>query len=146
MAYNDAGDVIVKHTCPVFGGIGILGPIILTNASATFETLIDIPWKTCRLVSARFDCTTAVDTGSAGMNIDLELNAAGGTTMMNIAVAASAAVASQTYGTVSSAAACNNLDRDEATRDKINVEVDGTASAAGAGMLWMIFEPISGNV
>ena len=142
MAYNDAGDVIVKDMCPVFGLPGILGPILLTNNATEFQTLIDIPWKECKLVSARFDVTTAIDSAAA-MNIDLELNIATGTLMMNVSVTAASAVAAQVYGTVSSAEACNKLDRDNAARDKINIEVDGSTTGTGAGMLWLMFEPIS---
>ena len=142
MAYNDAGDVILKDMCPVFGLPGILGPIPLTNNATEFQTLIDIPWKECKLVSARFDVTTTVDTVGA-MNIDLELNAASGTAMMNVSVTAGSAVAAQLYGTVTSAAACNKLDRDNTARDKINIEVDGSTTGTGAGMLWLMFEPIS---
>ncbi len=142
MAYNDAGDVIVKDMCPVFGLPGILGPIPLTNNATEFQTLIDIPWQECKLVSARFDVTTAID-GDGSMEIDIELNAAAGTEMMSLTATASAAVAAQYYGTVTSAVACNKLDRDDADRDKINIEVDGSTTGTGAGMLWLMFEPIS---
>ena len=137
---NSGGSIKNSFNCPIFGEPGILGPIPLTNAATEFQTLIDIPWKNCRLAEARFDVTTAIDsTGS--MVIQMELNAADGTAMMTCSPSASAAVASQTYGTVSSAAACNKLDRDNADRDKINISVDGSTAAAGAGMLWLFFEP-----
>ena len=144
MAYNKAGDVILQDMCPVFGMPGTLGPIPLSNAVSEFETLIDVPWKECKLVSARFDCTTAIDT-TAAMIIKLELNVADGTEMMAFSVTKGSAVASQAYATVTSAAACNSLDRDNAARDKINISTDGhdTGGTAGAGMLWLMFEPIS---
>ena len=73
--------------------------------------------------------------------LDIELNAAAGTEMMTLQVSAGTSVGVQDYATVTSAAACNKLDRDDSARDKVNIEVDGSASAVGAVMLTMMFEP-----
>lgn len=117
--------------------------VYVPNTSAESNILIDIPWKRCELVHAYTVCVTAVDATGA-MEIDLELNAAGGTEMMTAQVAASSSVGDQDDFSVTTAAACKNLSRDESARDKINIEVDGSTEAAGAVMLFMYFESYRG--
>ncbi len=142
MAYNDAGgNVIVKDMCPVMGLPGTISQHVNNSAGST-NYLLDIPWKGCKLVAAYTVVTTLIDTVAA-MEIDIELNAASGTEMMSIQVAAASAVGTQDYASVSSAAACNKLDRDDADRDKVNIEVDGSTTGTGAATVHMFFEPIS---
>jgi hypothetical protein len=74
------------------------------------------------------------------MEIDLELNAASGTEMMSITVAASAAVGDIDEATVSTPSACANLSRENADRDVVNIEVDGSTTGTGGVMLHMFFE------
>jgi hypothetical protein len=143
MAYNDAGDVKLSRHCPVLGEPGIL-QLYIANTSDEKNYLMDIPWKNCRLASAYTTCVTAFDSCGA-MELDIELNAAAGTEMMTLQVSAGTSIGVQDYATVSSAAACNALDRDDASRDKINIEVDGSASAVGAVMLTMLFEPANND-
>ena len=142
MAYNDAGSVILKDMCPVFGLPGVISNVVNNSATET-NTLIDIPWKNCKLVACYSTVTTRVDSSTGGMAMKLELNANGGTEMMAGTPAAAAAIGTQTYFTVTNAAACNDLDRDNTARDKINIQVDGGTTGTGQVMLHMFFEPIS---
>jgi hypothetical protein len=73
------------------------------------------------------------------MNIDLELNAAGGTAMMNIS-ATGATIGTIHEATVTSRSACRHLDSQDSARDAVNVEVDGSTTGTGAVMLYMYFE------
>lgn len=109
------------------------------NSAAETNIVVNIPWKECRLAYAYAVCLTAVDTAGA-MEIDLELNAASGTEMMSISMAAAAAAGDQAEGTITTPAACKSLDRTDGDRDAICIEVDGSAGATGAVMLYMYFE------
>ena len=137
MAYS--GNEVLKDMCPVFGLPGVLS-IVVNNSAAETNIPVSVPWKNCRLAHAETVVTTAID-GDGAMEIDLELNAAGGTEMMSITVAASSAVGDVDYASVSNAAACNKLDRDNTSRDVINIEVDGSATGTGQVMLFLYFEP-----
>lgn len=114
--------------------------VYVPNSSASTNIPVYIPWKNCELVYAYTVAVGVVD-GTGDMEIDLELNAAGGTEMMTITVAASAAIGDIDEATVSSADACKNLDRNNSDRDAVNIEVDGSADATGAVMLYMYFAP-----
>ena len=105
--------------------------------AATQELLIPIPWKNCKLVHAVacFDVTASAATG----DIDIELNAAGGGDMFNIAVGSEQGAGTQVEGTIQTAANCINLDRDDANRDNINIEVSGTV-ATYTCMVYLYFE------
>jgi hypothetical protein len=81
----------------------------------------------------------AIDNTGAS-KIDIELNAAAGGDMMTIALAQNGAVGTVTEATVVTAANCENLSRDNADRDAVNIEIDGSSSAAGGVMLYMYFE------
>jgi hypothetical protein len=143
MAYNDAAaNVIHKHMCPVFGLPGVISQVV-NNSATEANVLIDIPWKSCKLVACYSTVTTRIDSSTGGMAMKLELNANGGTEMMAGTPAAADAIGTQTAFTVTSAAACNNLDRDDTSRDKINIQVDGGTTGTGQVMLHMYFEPIS---
>lgn len=121
----------------------VLSAYIPNTASET-NVVINVPWKACRLAYAYAVNVAAVDTAGA-MEIDLELNAAAGTEMMSITVAAAAAVGDQTEATITTPAACKDLSREDGDRDAVCVEVDGSAGAAGAVMLYMYFEPEVGQ-
>jgi hypothetical protein len=90
MAYdsNSGGTVGLRDMCPVFGLPGVISQVLNNSASAT-DVLVDIPWKTCRLAAAYTVVTTAIDADTGGMQVTLELNAAGGGDMMAIDIAAS---------------------------------------------------------
>jgi hypothetical protein len=111
---------------------------VLNSASET-NVPIYIPWRNCRLAHAYTVVVGVVD-GDGAMEIDLELNAAAGTEMMTITVAASAAVGDIDEATVSTQSACENLSRDNADRDAVNIEVDGSTTGTGGVMLHMFFE------
>ena len=114
------------------------------NTAAETNILLYVPWKQCKLSHAYTVVVAAIDATDA-MEIDLELNAAGGTEMMTLTVAASSAVGTIDEATVSSQAACENLSSDTAARDAVNVEVDGSAAADGAVMLYLYFERWDGE-
>jgi len=103
----------------------------------TQELLIPIPWKDCKLVHAVacFDVAEGTNTGT----IDIELNTAGGGDMYSIAVAADQGAGTQVEGTVQTASNNINLDREEATRDNVNLEVAGSA-ADYTCMVYLYFE------
>jgi hypothetical protein len=143
MAYNDAGGtIVVKDMCPVFGLPGIL-PVVLNNCVTETNVLVDIPWKNCRLVHATGVVTTAID-GDGSMVIDIELNAAGGGDIMSLEATASAAIGTQYNGTFDDATKGDRLDRDNTSRDKVNIEIDGSSTGTGQMMLYMFFEPCDG--
>ena len=126
-----------KNSMPIPVEPAVL-PVIVQNSAAESNVLVPIPWKYCELVHAVAIVTTAID-ATGGMSIKLELNAAGGTEMMTIVVPASSAAGTNVEGTISNAAACRNLDRDCASRDAVNIEVDGSANAAGEVQILMYF-------
>jgi hypothetical protein len=115
----------------------------VSNSKSATDIPVYVPWKNCRLVHAVAYVTTHVDTAGA-MEIDLELNAASGTEMMSISVPADSAVGTAVEATTSSASACQNLDRDDANRDAVNIEVDGGAGT-GAVALHLYFESERGQ-
>ena len=118
--------------------------VYVPNSAAETNIVVYVPWKRCKLSYAYTTVVTAID-ATGDMEIDLELNAAGGTEMMTITVAASSAVGTLDEGTVSSQAACEDLSSDNASRDAVVVEVDGSAAAAGAVMLYLYFERWDGE-
>lgn len=131
------------NTMPIPSEPAVLSVHVNNSASAT-DIPVYVPWKNCRLVHAVAYVATAIDTSGA-MEIDLELNAASGTEMMSISVAASSAVGTAAEATVSSADACKHLDRDDANRDAVNIEVDGGTGASGAVNLQLYFESERGQ-
>lgn len=120
---------------------GVLS-VYCPNSAAESNILVDIPWKNCQLSHAYAAIVTAIDT-VGNMVVDLELDAAGGGDMMSIAV--TGAAGTQVDATVDSQARCENLDRDNADRDKINIEIDGSTTGTGAAMIYMYFEPWYGE-
>jgi hypothetical protein len=143
MAYNDTGGtVIARDMCPVMGLPGVL-PVVLNNSAATTDVLLDIPWKNCRLAHAMAVVTTAID-AAGSMVVDIELNAAGGGDIMSLEATASAAIGTQYNATFDDATKGDALDRDNADRDKLNIEVNGSTTGTGQLMLYMFFEPSDG--
>ena len=118
---------------------GVLS-VYLANSAGTSDVVVYVPWKDCRLAYAYTACVATVDTAAA-MAIDLELNAAGGTAIGTITIAASSAIGDLDELTgLDAVAAAKNLDREDASVDAINCEVTGT-NATGAAMLFLYFEP-----
>ena len=132
-------------TLPVPAEPGVLSCYV-ANSSAETNTLVYVPWENCKLSYAYIVCVSACSATTAATEIDLELNAAGGTEMMSITVAAGAtAVGTIDEATVSSQDACENLSASVAARDAINIEMDGPTDASGAWMLYMYFEGWDGE-
>ena len=124
---------------PIPAEPGVLS-VYCTNSDAATDMLVYVPWKNCRLAYAYTVVGgTAID-ATGDMVLTLELNAAGGTDMMSITVASSSAVGTIDEATIVTPAACRGLDVDNSSRDAINIEIDGSAAAAGAVMLYMYFE------
>jgi len=116
--------------------------VLMLNVARTTAELnypIYIPWKNCRLVYA-YAITTVV-VGTADMEIDIELDAAGGTEIMTITVAtASSAIGDITEATFTDESAGQSLDRDDSARDAVVLEVGLDATGAGAATVVMYFE------
>ena len=116
------------------------------NSSSETNTVVYVPWKNCKLAHAYSVVVSACSATSAVTNIDLELNAADGTEMMSIEVAAGTqAVGTIDEASITSQSACENLSSDNASRDAVNIEVDGPTDAGGAFMVYMYFEPWYGE-
>jgi hypothetical protein len=108
----------------------------LVNSTAATDVPVYVPWKRCKLVYAYAVVTEAIDATGA-MEIDLELNAADGTEFASISVSGSSSVGDIYEATIAS---YPHFDRDDASYDAVNVEIDGSAAAAGSVMLFMYFE------
>ena len=108
--------------------------------SAEVNTLVPIPWENVRLVKAVACITEAVD-NVAAWEIDLELNAAGGTEMMSISITKNSAVGTLFESTTTTESACQGLSAAIAARDAICIESDGSATPTGAANIFFYFEP-----
>lgn len=108
----------------------------LVNTVAETNVPISIPWEDVELVYAYTVCTEAIDATGA-MEIDLELNAAGGTELATITVAGSSAVGDIDEATISTR---SRLSYNDTSYDAVVAEVDGSAAADGSVMLFMYFE------
>jgi len=118
--------------------------VYVPNSAAETNIPVYVPWRNCKLSYAYTVCVTGIDTAGA-MAIDLELDAASGTEIMTISVAASSSVGDIDEATFTSQAAGKNLSYDNTSRDAVNVEVDGSTTGTGAVMLYMYFEPWAGE-
>jgi len=124
---------------------GVLS-VYVKNAATATDTPVYVPWKNCQLSYAYSICVDACSATSAATTINLELNAASGTVMQGITVAAGAtSVGTVDEATVSNQAACENLSSDDAARDVVNVTIDGPTDADGAFMVYMYFESYYGE-
>jgi len=112
--------------------------VYLSNSAAEYNVPVYVPWRNCQLSYAYAVVQTIIDTVGA-MEIDLELNAAGGTEMMTIS-ATGATIGTLHEATVSNQAACEQLDSQNSARDAVNIEVDGSTTGTGAVTLYMYFE------
>ena len=112
----------------------------LKVTSAETNRIVYIPWKgPVKLVYA-YVVTETAEGNTAAVEIDLELNAAGGTEIMTITVAQNAAVGDVDEATYTSESAAKGLSRDNTSKDAINIEVGANAGAAWTGTLRMYFE------
>jgi len=108
--------------------------------SAEVNIPVPVPWENVRLVKAVAVVTEVVD-GVANWEIDLELNAAGGTEMMTITITKSSAVGAIFEATTTTESACQGLTSKFATLDAIVIESDGSATPTGAANIFLYFEP-----
>lgn len=106
------------------------------------NVLVYVPWKSCKLVHAYTTVLTAIDSGT-GCVLTLELNAAAGSAMYTITIAASAPVGAIDEGTKPSTityeqwdANRGQLDRSNTSRDAINIDINGDGTD-DAGTLWL---------
>lgn len=128
----------LQDSVPVAVEPAVLWAYVNNSASET-NVVVNIPWKSCRLAYAYFVVTTIID-NTADLEIDLELNAASGTEMMSITVTKNSAVGTQFEASISSHAACKALSRDDADRDAVCIEIDGSTTGTGAGIVYLYFE------
>lgn len=128
-----------EKTSPLDNDVKVLHAYV-TNTSAETNVLMPIPWENQRLVKA-VACVTEVIDNVADWEIDLELNAAGGTEMMSISITKNSAVGTIFESTVTTQSACERLGGREGARDAINIESDGSNTPTGTVNLYMIFEP-----
>jgi len=115
----------------------------VVTGTATVDVPVYVPWENCRLAYAYGILTGAALTTAQSCDVDLELNAAGGTEQMSMNFAAGSAIGTVAEASVSDAAACKNLDRDDADRDAVNIEA--VSGAANEVMVFMYFEPEIGQ-
>lgn len=132
----------MKRKTPLFGDF-VMVPVYVPNSAAAGDMTVPVPGHQCQLSHAETCVVSEID-ATGDMEIDLELNAASGTEMMTITVAASSVVGTIDTATVSTQSACVALSYDDTARDYVNIEVDGSASAAGAVMLYLFFENYRG--
>ena len=130
----------VEDTMPVPVEPAVLGVHLIGPQTATTDVLVYIPWKHCRLAYA-YTVTTVAEGNVNAVNIDLELNSnAAGQNAMEIDVAQNAAVGDIDEATIITAADCKNLNRDDTSRDAINIELTSAGNTSWQGMLYMYFE------
>lgn len=132
----------INNSMPIPTEPGVLSCYV-ANSAGTSDVLVYVPWKNCRLAYAYSVVVAKVDT-AAGLDIDLELNAAGGGDIMSIAHSASDAIGTVAEATFDDSTLGMGLDRDDSTKDAVNIEMTGT-NATGAVMVYMYFEPEVGQ-
>lgn len=134
----------VSMKIPVEPAVLSVDLVVPTGGSAG-DVPVYVPWKNCKLVYA-YVVTTVAEGNKGTVEIDLELNAASGTEIMSIQVAQNAAIGDLDEATTwTSEAAAKDLSSNNADRDVVNVEVDGTATSTWQGTLFMYFEPYYGG-
>jgi len=118
--------------CPLAANVDVVAAYVRNSAS---ETNIRVPIPDhCNLNSVLAVVTETID-GTASA-VDIEKTSAGGTVLCSLSLTASGAVGTEISGTMAVGVADRNLDN-----DYLNIEVDGSASAAGAAMIYFILEP-----
>jgi hypothetical protein len=133
------------ETMPIPVEPGVMCAYVKNHATAT-DTPVYVPWKNCQLSYAYSLCVEACTATSAGTTIVMELNAASGTAMQTITIAAGAtAVGVLDEAAVTSQDACENLSSDNTSRDVVNLTIDGPTDADGAFMVYMYFETWNGE-
>ena len=123
--------------CPLQCEPGVLS-IRIPNSAAEVNIPVYVPWKDVELMYAYTVCTTSID-ATGHMEIDLEVNASGGTEIGTAQVAASSSPGDIDEFTIT---AGTRLDYADAGIDAINVEVDGSSTGTGAVQLYLYFEKV----
>jgi hypothetical protein len=120
--------------------------LVVPTGGTAGDVPVYIPWsQPCKLQYA-YVVTTVAEGNKGTVEIDLELNTASGTEIMSIQVAQNAAIGDIDEATTwTDEDAAKNLSADNADRDIVNVEVDGTATSTWQGTLFMYFEPYYGG-
>ena len=91
----------------------------LLNNEDNANVLVYVPWKSCKLVHAYTTVLAAIDAGS-GCVLTLELNAAAGSAMYTITIAASAAVGDIDEGTKPTSISYETWDANRGQLDRSN--------------------------
>lgn len=132
MAYTRRGSK--EAATPVPADPGVISLKLVNSASET-NLPIYVPWDGCRLAYCYAVVTTIIDTVGS-MEIDLELDTAGGTELMTISVAG-ATVGTEIEGTFTDEASGRHL----SSSNKIIAEIDGSTTGTGECDLYLYFEP-----
>ncbi len=125
-----------QGTSPLPGADPGVVSINVTNSTSATDIPVNVPWNGCRLAAVYGVVTTLVDTAAA-MELKFELDAASGTEIMVMTVAAASAVGTEDTATFSTESGGRNLD----SSNQINIEVDGSSDGTGAVELFLYFEP-----
>jgi hypothetical protein len=125
---------------PLDCDVKVLSAHVRNIVSAEVNIPVPVPWENVRLVKAVAVITEVVDNVGA-WEIDLELNAAGGTEMMSISITKNSAVGAIFEATTTTESACQGLTAAIATVDAVVIESDGSATPTGAANIFMYFEP-----
>ena len=129
----------VQDTLPVPAEPAVLSVHILGPDTGTKDIPIYVPWKNCTLAYA-YTVTTVTEGNVNNVGIDLELNAASGSAIGTITVAKNAAVGDlDEIGTITRANA-RDLNRENTSRDAVNIEITSAGTTAWQGTLFMYFE------
>jgi hypothetical protein len=118
--------------------------INLKNSAAATDIPIYVPWKHCQLSYVYSVVTVAIDSTNP-LVMKVELDAAGGTRMMDMTINTSASVGDIDEATVTNQYACENLSSDDPDRDVVNIEIDGSSTGTGAFQLYLYFEVWGGE-
>jgi hypothetical protein len=107
---------------------------VINNSAAETNIPIQVPWDDVELVYAYTAVQTIID-NTAAVEIDLELNAAGGTELASLSIAKNSGVGTITEFTM------NPETRTVLARNSsIVVEVDGSSTGTGRLNLFLYFE------
>ena len=128
--------------CPLQCEPGVL-TINITNSAAATDYPIYVPWKDVRLVYAYSVVTTAID-GTGDMAVKFECNAASGTSLGTMTVAASSALG--TIDEWTEASTNTRLSYDDSGIDAVNIDIDGSSTGTGAIQMYLYFERIDRGV
>jgi hypothetical protein len=129
----------VTDTLPVPVEPAVLSIHIVMAQTGNDDRAVYIPWKNCTLVHA-YAVTTVAEGDTNPVYLDLELDAASGSMIGKITIAQDAGVGDVDEIASIERAYVTALDRDDSTRDAINIEATSASTTSWEGTLFMYFE------